>query len=68
MEEFFKRLYIRSEQVVSTLVLIYFGKPPLRITIKRNYITFQTVDSDMCLILIYYIKGSGTRFLTVFCV
>ena len=33
---FLKKLYIRSKQVVSTLLLIYFGRPSLGYTIKTN--------------------------------
>ena len=41
------KLYIRYKQVVSTLVLIYFVRPQLGQTTKRNIITFQTVNSDI---------------------
>ena len=36
---FFKKLYIRSEQALNNLVLIYFGRPPLGHTIKTNFMT-----------------------------
>ena len=39
--------YVRSKQVVSTIVLIYFGKPPFRHSIKTNFMTFQTADLEM---------------------
>ena len=32
----FKNAFLRLKQVVSTLVLIYFGRPPLRHTIKKK--------------------------------
>ena len=37
---FLKKLYIRQKQVVSTLVLTFFGRPPLGHTIKINFMTF----------------------------
>ena len=46
---FFKKLYIRSKQEVST-----FGRPPLGHAIKTNCITFQTVDSGICSSFIIY--------------
>ena len=46
---------------------IYFGRPRLGQTIKTNFITFQTVDSEISSILIF-IKGSGISFSTTFCV
>ena len=30
----------------SALVLIYFGKPLIELTIKKNFIIFQAVDLD----------------------
>ena len=44
-----------------TLVLIYFDRPPFGHTIKRNFITIQTVDLEIGSILISY-KGSGPTF------
>ena len=44
---FLKKLYIKSNQVVSTLGLIYFGRLPLVHTIKTNYIAFSTVDPEI---------------------
>ena len=41
------KLRIRSEQVVSTLFLIYFGRPQLGHTINVNFTTFQAVDPKM---------------------
>ena len=38
----FKELYLSS-----TLVLIYFGWPPLGHSIKTNFITFQTIDLEI---------------------
>ena len=33
--------------------LICFGRPPLEHTIKANFITFQTVDLEIRLVLIF---------------
>ena len=41
------RLYLSWNQVVSTLVLIYFSRLWPGHTIKTNCITFQTVDSKV---------------------
>ena len=43
-------------QVVSTLVLIYFGRPRLGYKAKTNFITFQFVDSEIRSILFFYKK------------
>ena len=40
-----KKLYIKQQQVVSTLVLIYFKRIWLGHTIKGNFLTFQTGDA-----------------------
>ena len=53
---FYKKTYVRPQQVVSTLVLIYFGRAPLGHLIKTNFITFQTVDPDIFSIFILYKK------------
>ena len=53
---FFKKRYVGLEQVVSTLLLIYFGRARLRHTIKTNFKTFQTVDQEVCSNLIFYEK------------
>ena len=37
-----------------TLVLIYIGRPLLGHTIKTNFITFQTVDLEICSIFTFY--------------
>ena len=50
---FLKVLY-EVKQVVSSLVLIYFGRCGLEHTIKANFITFQPVDLEICSILIFY--------------
>ena len=55
-----KKLYIRSKQVVWTLVLIYLVD--LHLNIKQKY-----TDPETFLILIF-MKGSGTSFTTTFCV
>ena len=38
------------------LVLIQLGRPRLGHTRKTNFIAFQTVDSEICSILIFYKK------------
>ena len=43
--------------MVSTLDLMYFGRPQLEHTIKARFITFQTVDLEIWSILIFYKKG-----------
>ena len=48
--------------MISNLILIYFGGP--RHIVKTNFIIFQTVDLEICSILI---KESGTSFSTVIC-
>ena len=40
--------------MVMTLVLIYFGRPPLGHTIKTNFKTFQTVDLEIFSIFIFH--------------
>ena len=47
-----EKLFIRSKQVVSTLILIYFRRPALEHATKTNCITFQTVDPEICSISI----------------
>ena len=49
---FFRKFYIRSTQVVSTFVLIHFGRLPLGHTIKTN-LMFLIVDPEMWLFLIF---------------
>ena len=41
------------KQVVTSLVLIYFGRPQLRNTIKANLIIFQTTHPEICSFLIF---------------
>ena len=53
---FLKKIYIRYKQVVSTLVLTDFGRPPLIHTTKTNPIAFKTVDLETCSILTFYKK------------
>ena len=36
-----------------------FGRPPQGHTIKTNFITFQTVDPEICSILIFLQKNMG---------
>ena len=55
----FKKALCKVKQVVSTLDLIYFGRPPLWHKIKTNFITFQTADLKMCSILIFYKRVWG---------
>ena len=50
---FFRKFYIRSTQVVSTFVLIHFGRLPLGHTIKTN-LMFLIVDPEVWLFLIFY--------------
>ena len=40
------------------LVLKYFGKPRVAHAIKANFITFQTVNPEICSILIFYKRFS----------
>ena len=48
----FLKLYRRSKQVLSNLVLIYFGITSLLHTIKTNCMTFQIVDPEICSIFL----------------
>ena len=41
-------------QVLSNLVVTYFDRPQRRHTVKTKFITFQTVDPEICSILIFY--------------
>ena len=46
--------------MVSTLVLIYFGRPPIgHVIITTNVITFHSLDLEMCSILIFHKKIWG---------
>ena len=36
------------------LVLMYFGRPALGLTVKTNFIIFQAVDMEICSIFIFY--------------
>ena len=47
--------------MVSTSFLIYFGRPIIWCAIKTNCTTFQTVNPEICSILIF-IKGSARSF------
>ena len=40
--------------MISTLVLINFGRPRPGHTIKTNFLKFQTVDPEICSILTFY--------------
>ena len=53
---FFKKALHKVKQVVSTLNLMYFGRPQIEHTIKARFITFQTVDLEIWSILIFYKK------------
>ena len=44
---FFKKLYIGSKQVASTLVIIYIRRASLGHTIKPICITFQAADPEI---------------------
>ena len=52
--------------MVSTLVSTCFGSPHLRHTIKTNIMKLQTVEPEICSILIFQ-KGPGTSFSNIFC-
>ena len=52
------KLYVRSKKVVSTLDLIYIGRPQLGHTTKKNFLTFQTVVQKICSVLISHKKVS----------
>ena len=43
--------------MVGTLILIYFGIPPLGHTVKTNFITSQIVNLQIRSILIFYKKN-----------
>ena len=51
---FLEKLCMKYEEMVSTYFLIYLGKPGLGHTLKTNFIIFQTVDPEICSILIFY--------------
>ena len=53
--------------MVSTLTLIYFGRPRPGHTTKTSYVTFQIFDPEITEFR-FFIKGSGTSFSTTFCV
>ena len=59
---FLKKFYVRENQVVSTFILIYFGRQ-YNLTIEKNFITFQAADLEIYSIM----KGPGTSFSTSFC-
>ena len=48
---FFKKKALNQ---VNTLVLTYFGRLRLGHTIKRSFVTFQTVDPKICSISSFY--------------
>ena len=48
-----KAFYEVKKKEVSTLALIYFGKPRLGHTIKTQIIILQTVDSEIRSIMIF---------------
>ena len=50
---YFKKT-LQKIKASGSLVLIYFGRPQLRHKINRNCMTFQTVDPEICSILIFY--------------
>ena len=50
---FLKKLYVRSQQAVSSLVSTYIGSPRFGHTIKTNCLKLQTVDSEICSKLIF---------------
>ena len=52
--------------MVSTLVLIYFGRLRQGHRIKTNFIRFLIVDPKICSISIFFIKGSWSSLSTIF--
>ena len=56
---FLKRFHIGYKQVVSTLVLIYVGKPRPEYMIKTNFITINTVNPERYSILTFYKSVCG---------
>ena len=50
---------MKLKEAVSTLISMYFGSPQLGHKIKANLMEIQTVDRQMCSILIYLKKGLG---------
>ena len=52
--------------MVRTIVLLNFGRFRLGLTIQTIFITFQTVDPEICSILIF-MKDSGPSFCIAFC-
>ena len=69
---FFKKLYINSKQVASALILTYFGRLPLRHTIKTKCITDCWSELSIRLLtqryahFLFFIKGSRPSFPTIF--
>ena len=45
--------------MVSNVVSVYFGSPPLEYSIKTNCIKTLTVDPEICSIFIFLKKGLG---------
>ena len=54
--------YVRESICDSTLTFNILGRPRLEYVIKINFITFQTVDQEIGLILIWLYKGMGRDF------
>ena len=50
---YFKKLHLKSKEVVNTWILIYSGGLCLGHTIKTNCTAFQKVDPEICSILIF---------------
>ena len=48
-----QKAFYKVKKVVSTLALIYFGKHRLGHTRKTEIIVLQTVDSEICSIMIF---------------
>ena len=48
---FLRQLYIKTKQKANTLLLIYFGRLPLGMSNKANFITFHIVNLEIFTIL-----------------
>ena len=50
---------MKQNQVARTLVSIYFGSPRLERAIKTNSMKLETVDAEICAILMFLKKDLG---------
>ena len=53
--------------MVGTSVLLYCGRPRLGLIIKTNIITFQTVNTEIYLILIFHESVSNSLLRHILC-